>query len=120
MDPTTMLRTAACLFVLAALGGLMMAGIRFFGRRNPPPWVALLHGLLAGAGLTLLVYAAATAAIPRLAIVALVLFLLAAVGGLVLNLRYEWNRLLLPAPLVVGHALVAVVGFVLLLAAAWG
>jgi hypothetical protein len=49
-----------------------------------------------------------------------VLFLLAALGGLVLNLRYEWNRLLLPAPLVIGHALIAVIGFVLLLAAAWG
>ena len=43
MDPTTMLRTASCLFVLAALGGLLMAGIRFFGKRNPPPWVALVQ-----------------------------------------------------------------------------
>lgn len=120
MDPTTMLRTAACLFLIAALGGLVMAGIRFFGARNPPPWVALVHGLLAGAGLTLLAYAAVTAAVPQLAVFALVLFLVAALGGLVLNLRYEWNRQLLPASLVIGHAIVAVLGFVLLLAAAWG
>jgi hypothetical protein len=120
MDPMTMLRTSACLFVLTALGGLLMAGIRFFGARNPPPWVALVHGLLAGAGVTLLAYVTATAQVPRLAIVALVLFLLAALGGVVLNLRYEWNRTLLPATLVLGHAAAAIVGFVVLLAAAWG
>ena len=120
MDPTTMLRAAACLFLIAALGGLAMAGIRFFGGRNPPPWVALVHGLLAGAGLTLLAYAAVTSTVPQLAVFALVLFLVAALAGLVLNLRYEWNRQLLPASLVIGHAVVAVLGFVLLLAAAWG
>ena len=120
MDPTTMLRTAACLFVLTALGGLLMAGIRFFGARNPPASVALVHGLLAGAGVTLLAYATATAAVPRLAVISLALFLLAALGGLVLNLRYEWNRRLLPVSLVIGHAVVAVLAFGLLLAAAWG
>jgi hypothetical protein len=120
MDSMTMLRTAACLFVLAALGGLLMAGIRFFGGRNPPPWIALVHGLLAGAGVTLLAYATAIGEVPQLAIVALVLFLLAALGGVVLNLRYEWNRKLLPVSLVIGHALAAIVGFGLLLVAAWG
>ena len=119
MDGMTMLRTAAWLFVLTALGGLLMAGIRFFGARNPPPWVALVHGLLAGAGVTLLAYAAATADVPRLALVALALFLLAALGGVILNLRYEWNRELLPAGLVIGHAVAAVAGFALLLVAAW-
>jgi hypothetical protein len=119
MDPTTMLRTAACMFVLTALGGLLMAGIRFMGKRNPPPWIAMLHGLLAAAGVTLLAYAALTATIPALATIALLLFVLAALGGLVLNLHYEWNRRLLPAPLLVVHALVAVVAFVLLLVAAW-
>lgn len=120
MDPTTMLRTAACLFLLAALGGVLMAGIRFMGKRNPPPWIAMLHGLLAGAGVTLLAYAAVTATIPPMATIALLLFVLAALGGLVLNLNYEWNRRLLPAPLLVVHALVAVTAFVLLLIAAWG
>jgi hypothetical protein len=120
MDPMTMLRTSACLFAIAALGGLLMAGIRFGGARNPPPWLALVHGLLAGAGLTLLAYVSVTAEVPRFAVYALVLFLIAALGGLVLNLRYEWNRELLPKGLVVGHALIAVIGFVLLLVAAWG
>jgi len=119
MDPTTMLRTAACLFVLTALGGLLMAGIRLMGKRNPPPWIAMLHGLLAGAGVTLLAYAALTTTIPATATIALVLFAIAALGGLVLNLNYEWNRRLLPLPLMIVHALVAVTGFVLLLVAAW-
>jgi hypothetical protein len=119
MDPTTMLRTAAFLFVLTALGGLLMAAIRFFGKRNPPAWVTMVHGLFAAAGVTLLAYAAATASVPRMAIVALALFLLAAAGGVVLNLYYEWNRKLLPAPLVIGHAAVAILAFVLLLVAAW-
>jgi hypothetical protein len=119
MDSTTMLRTAACLFLLAALGGLVMAGIRFGGQRNPPPWIAMLHGLLAGAGLTLLAYAAVTTVLPATALLALALFVLAALGGLVLNLNYEWNRRLLPVPLLVVHALVAVAGFALLLVAAW-
>lgn len=120
MDAMTMLRTSACLFVIAALGGVLMAGIRFGGKRNPPPWLALVHGLMAGAAVTLLAYVSVTSQVPQLAVVALVLFLLAALGGLVLNLRYEWNRQLLPAGLVVGHALLAVIGFALVLVAAWG
>ncbi len=119
MDSITMLRTATCLFAIAALGGLLMAGIRFFGKRNPPAWIAMAHGLLAGAGLTLLAYAALTVGVPRMATIALVLLLIAAAGGLAMNLGYAWNRRLLPAPLLIGHALLAVVAFVLLLDAAW-
>jgi hypothetical protein len=119
MDPMTMLRTSAWLFVVTALGGIVMAGIRFFGARNPPPWLALVHGLLAAAGLTLLAYLSAIGQAPGLALFSLALFLLAALGGLVLNLRYEWNRQLLPAALVVGHAILAVAAFALLLVAAW-
>jgi hypothetical protein len=120
MDASTMLRTAACLFVLTALGGLLMAWIRFSGKHNPPIWITMAHGLLAGAGVTLLAYASFTADVPRTAVIALVLFLVAAAGGVLLNLRYEWNRQLLPAPLVIVHALVAVLAFALVLAAAWG
>ena len=66
MEPNLMLQSATGLFVVAALGGLAMAGIRLLGKRNPPPWLALLHGLLAGAGITLLLYAALTTSIPRI------------------------------------------------------
>ena len=120
MEPNLMLQSATGLFVVAALGGLAMAGIRLLGKRNPPPWLALLHGLLAGAGITLLLYAALTTSIPRMAVVALVLFLVAAAGGVVMNLGYQWKQRPLPVPLLAVHALVAVVAFVLLLGASLG
>ena len=115
-----MLQTASILLVITALGGLLMAGIRFATRRNPPAWLAMLHGLLAASGLTLLVYAACTQPVPSLVVFALVLFLLAATGGAILSLAYKWRQRLLPAWLVVTHALVAATGLVLLLLAAFG
>ena len=120
MEPNLMLQSATGLFVVAALGGLAMAGIRLFGKRNPPPWLALAHGLLAGAGLTLLVFAALTSPIPRMAMFALLLFLVAAAGGVVMNLGYQWKQRPLPVPLLVGHALLAIIAFVLLLGASIG
>lgn len=115
MNAYTMLCTAIVLFAIAAAGGLILAAVRIFAGRNPPAWLALLHGLLAGAGLTLLLFAAFTAGLPTLAIWGMILLLLAASGGLLMNLGYAWNRKLIPAPLMYGHALIAVVGFILLI-----
>ena len=115
-----MLHTATLLFLLTALGGLVMAGIRFAGKRNPPAWLAMLHGLLAASGLTLLAYSVFTGPVPSLAIVALVLFLAAAGGGAVLSLVYKWRQRLLPSWLVAVHALAAVAGFLSLLGASYG
>ena len=115
-----MLQVAAALYTLAALGGLVMAAIRFGGTRNPPAWLAMLHGLLAAAGITLLAYAALTGAVPASALLALVLFLVAAGGGAVLSLAYKWKQRLLPAWLVLVHALLAVLAYVLLLLAVFG
>ena len=44
MAELTLLRTTVVVFLLAALGGLLMAGIRFGGKRNPPAWLAMLNG----------------------------------------------------------------------------
>jgi hypothetical protein len=118
MEPLLMIRTAAVLLTITALGGLAMAGIRFAGDKQPPAWLAMLHGLLAGAALTLLVYAQATVGLPAIALGALVLFVIAALGGVYLNLNYHWKQVLLPKGIVVVHALVAVVGFVMLCIAA--
>jgi hypothetical protein len=120
MEPTLMLRTSATLFAIAALGGLVMAVIRFGRERNPPSWLAMLHGLLAAAGITLLAYAWCTTPIPAFAAIALLLFLIAAAGGALLNLGYQLKNVVLPKWLVVVHAVIAVVGFVLLAIAAWG
>jgi hypothetical protein len=117
MEPMLMVRTAAVLLAITALGGLALAGIGF--NRQPPAWLAMLHGLLAGAAITLLAYAWFTVGLPALAAIALVLFLLAAAGGVYLNLNFHWRQLPMPKGLIVGHALAAVAGFVLLLIAAF-
>jgi len=120
MEPALILRTSTVLLAITALGGLTMAGIRFAGKPAPPSWLAMLHGLLAAAGLTLLAYVYFTVAVPAFAAVALLLFLLAAAGGVVLNLKYHLRELALPVWLVLVHAAVAVIAFLLLAFAAWG
>ena len=120
MEPASILWTSTVLLAVAAAGGLIMAGIRFAGNRQPPIALAMLHGFLAAAAVTLLLYAAATVGLPGMALVALVLFLVAAGGGVILNLNYHWKQLPLPKWLVVVHAAAAVVGFVLLLVVTWG
>jgi len=119
MEPASILITSTVLLALAAAGGLVMAGIRFMGDRPPPASLAMLHGFLAAAAVTLLLYAAATVGLPRMALAALALFLVAAGGGAILNLNYHWKQLPLPKWLVIVHAIAAVAGFVLLLAATW-
>jgi hypothetical protein len=120
IEPMSLLQAAAGLFTLAALGGLVMAAIRFGGKRNPPAWLAMLHGLLAAAGITLLAYAVLAGGTPSLAPIALLLFLLAAGGGAVLSLAYKWKQRLLPSWLVVAHALLAVLAYALLLFVVFG
>jgi hypothetical protein len=79
----------------------------------------MLHGFPAAAAVTLLLYAAMTVGLPRMALVALALFLVAAGGGAILNLNYHWKQRPLPKWLVLTHASAAVLGFVLLVAATW-
>lgn len=115
METFTILQTAAAMFGAAALGGLIMAGMRFSGTPRPPTWLAMGHGLLAAAGLTLLIYAAVTAGAPPTAQIATVLFVIAAAGGAAMNLLYHSKLLPLPKPLLVAHALLAAAGVILLL-----
>ena len=115
MDMMIMLKTAGLLFTAAALGGILMAGIRFSGRPRPPSWLAMGHGLMAAAGLTLLVYAWSNGGIPLLAQFATGLFIIAATGGAAMNLLFHAKQLPLPIPLMLVHALLAVSAFVLLL-----
>lgn len=114
MEPALILLTSTVLLAIAAAGGLVMAGIRFAGNRTPPTALAMLHGFLAAAAVTLLLYAAG---LPGMALGALALFIVAAGGGVILNLNYHWKQLPLPKWLVVVHA--SAPGFVLLLVATW-
>jgi hypothetical protein len=119
MEPVLIMKTACVLLALSAVGGLVMAGIRFGGKPLPPTWLAMLHGFLSAAAVTLLLYAYLTVGLPALASWALLLFLIAAAGGTYLNLNFHWKMQPLPKAIIVGHAGLAVLGFALLLAATW-
>jgi hypothetical protein len=119
MDAISMLQAAVALFAIAAAGGLVMAGIRLLGRHNPPAWLSMLHGLLAAAALTLVAYAAVMVGVPPPAGWALLLFVLAALGGAAMNLLWQWRQRPLPVGLMIGHATLAVLGFLLLCVAAF-
>ena len=112
-----LLECAAWLFGFAAVGGLLMAIMRFSGKPYPPSWLAMGHGLLAGAGLTLLIYAAFTTGVPPLAKASIAIFLAAAAGGVFMNLRFHQKGIALPKGIVVGHGVLAAAGFVTLLMA---
>jgi mannose/fructose/N-acetylgalactosamine-specific phosphotransferase system component IID len=117
MDALFMMKTAAALFAIAAVGGLVMAIIRFRGADRPPSWLAMLHGLLAGAALTLLIYAWATAGLPKLAKAAVGVFVVVALVGSWINLNFHARLLPLPKGTVLLHGVVAVAAFVMLLLA---
>ena len=119
MEPNLVMKTAVVIFAISAVGGIVMAGIRFGGKPHPPIALAMLHGLLSAAALTLLIYAACTVGLPTLALTATALFVVAAIGGVVMNLNYHWKMLPLPKGLVLAHAAIAVTGFLCLLVAAW-
>jgi hypothetical protein len=115
MNALTMMKTAAVLLALAAIGGLTMAVVRFRGADRPPSSIAMAHGLLAAAALTLLIYAAATVGLPSIGAVALIILIVVALVGVALNLMYHDKLRPLPKSTIVVHGVVAVIGFVLLL-----
>jgi hypothetical protein len=79
----------------------------------------MLHGLLASAGLTLVLYVAVVQGLPGNGWIGLVAMLAAVLGGLVLNLGYHWKDRPLPVWLVLGHAVIAAIGLALLALAVW-
>ena len=120
MEPALMMRTALVLLTITAVGGLAMAGTRFAKDTNPSSALAMLHGLLGGAALTLLIYAFFTVGLPAMACWSLVLLLIAAAGGTYLNLRFHATKTLLPKGIIVVHAVVAVSGYALLALTVFG
>lgn len=119
MQTLLMLQLSAMLYALAATGGLAMAAIRFARQRNPPSWLAMAHGLLASAGLTLQLYATLLGGATGTALLSALLFLLAAAIGIWLNLHYHEARIPLPKGATLVHAAVAITAFALLLVAAF-
>ncbi|MFL6693997.1 MAG: hypothetical protein ACJ8GO_13670 [Ramlibacter sp.] len=119
MDALTMWKIAVAVLGLTTLFGLWMAVMRFTGRPNPPDWLPMVHGLLAGSGFTLLLYAGIASRIPQGAWGGFGLLVLAAAGGLVLNLVYQAKKRPLPVSIVLVHAAVAIVGYAVLATAGW-
>ncbi len=105
---------AVTLFALAAVGGLALAGMRLKGTEIPPTWLAIVHGLAAASGLVALIAAVMGSGAPSTATIALVGFVVAALGGFVLFANHLRGKAL-PIPLMVIHALVAVASFLVLL-----
>jgi hypothetical protein len=107
---------ALVLFALAALGGLTMAVMRLRGAERPPTGLALLHGAGAAAGLIALIVAVMNMPDPGAARTALIVFIIAALGGFFLFAQHMQKKAL-PIPVMVIHGLLAVTGFVILLMA---
>lgn len=106
---------AAIILGMAALGGLMMVGIRLSGSPLPPTWLAIGHGLIAVTGLATLAYAAVDPGIPQMAQIALGVIVLAAMGGSLMFVLFHLRGRALPVPLMLGHAALASAGLGMLL-----
>jgi hypothetical protein len=108
-----MLVASIVCFAIAAVGGLVMAFLHL-SKKNAPIGGGVLHGLLAVAGVILLLVGMSQGYTSKLLTTALVLFVIAALGGLVLFTMHLRSRPL-PVPILLVHALVAVGAFLTLL-----
>ena len=107
---------ALVLLALAALGGVTMATMRLRGAERPPTALALVHGAAAAAGLIALIVAVMGMPPPGLGRTALLVLIVAALGGFFLFAMHMQGKAL-PIPVMVIHGLVAVVGFLILVVA---
>lgn len=106
-----MIYTAIAMFALAAVLGMVLLTFVLQGKETPKS-IVFSHGPLAAAGLVLLIiYAFQKSPGP---IEAIVLFLIAATGGIIMFSR-DMTGKSIPKWLAVVHGLLAVVGFIFLL-----
>ena len=119
MNAISMLQTASILLLLTAVGGLVMAAVRFIRKANPPSWIAMAHGFLAASGITLLAYAGLTDRVHGGAMFGLILLLAASIGGIIMNLAYHLAKKLLPGWLLMVHIGLSVIGTGLVALSAW-
>ena len=105
-----MINVAFALLVVAAVGGLIMAG-RIFNGDHPPWALSLGHGALALGAVGLLAVTVAGGGMRQRVLVALLLFGAAAVGGLTMAVMHARGQATPPA-FAAGHGLVALLGLV--------
>ncbi len=113
MNPALMLKSSAVLLALTAIGGIAMALLRAKYDR-PPHWLAMAHGFLAAAGLTLLFYVAFVTGLKPLTWLGLVLLVATAAGGVYLNLVYHVKMRPLSRTVITAHGFVALTGLFLI------
>jgi hypothetical protein len=104
------MQAAGVLFLLTALGGLLIASYPLRGLPRPPTLLAVGHGAVGVISFCLLGYAAVADGLPTLGWVALGLFVLAALGGATLFLGFHLRDKPLPIFIVLGHGLTALIG----------
>ena len=113
-----MLTYALIIFAIGALGGLYLASHLLRGKLAPWP-VSLLHAALGAIGLLLVIYAALVHGISHAALAALVILIIAALGGFYLA-SIHLRGTVAPKAVVFVHAGVAIIGFLTLLGAVAG
>jgi hypothetical protein len=102
------------LFALGALIGMYLLAL-VLQKKETPKFVAFIHGAFVAAALILLIlYNSQQPGFME----SIVLFIVAAVGGLTLIIR-DLKGKPLPKWLAIGHALIAVLGFIFLLVRAF-
>jgi hypothetical protein len=110
-----MLTYALIAFAVAAVGGLLLAASVLRGRLAP--WaLSLVHALLGATGLVMLVLAVTRGVAPGLATIALVILVVAALGGFYLASLHAKGTVA-PKSIVFVHATAAVAGFLTLVGA---
>lgn len=117
VTPALMLGLACILFLMAILLGIMLAFARFGKDTNPPPVLVWWHGAFAIVGFLILIWGSLFVGYPMLANLGVVLITLAALFGLWMYFNFHRKEKLIPPAIVWGHGLVAVIGFLMILAA---
>lgn len=114
----TILAVAVAIFVLAALGGMLLS-MSILRGRLPPNAVVMLHGAAGVVGIVLLILVMGETGFAGPVAWALGLFIVAALGGLAMVFQHRQGKL--PGKgMVAGHALIAVAGLIALLVGAFG
>jgi hypothetical protein len=107
---------SAVFLVLAALGGLVLAGLHLRSRQTLAPLpIALAHGGLGAISVVLLVIVLVYGGLNMLSSVATALFVVVALVGIYMFIKFRLNEKPLPTPLVLIHGLVAAVSLVVYL-----
>lgn len=108
-----MIQNILIIFAITAIGGIILASHSL--KSKPAPWaLSIIHALLGATGLILLGITAYHAGWPTKLSSALVILIVAALGGFYLASHHLQGKIA-PKGVVIIHAVVAIIGFLILL-----